>query len=170
MRFLAMFGPAFAGALLLSCASIGAFATEQTTAAKDGLSVGQVLNVLSGLNQLTVSGTDATGRPQPAGYQLSGDVRIVVALNIDLGLRVQTQVQKATTALKYELSGGGPNVPPEKEGEMNKQIQAMLDAPSGVGFIHLKPADLCLDVSDRCKTANAIPAGVLALLIPILDR
>lgn len=155
--------------LLLASSSIAA---AQTTAERDALTVEQALNVKFGLEQLAkYQTTDKDGKTVDNFYRFSGDTLIVFAINIDLGRRLETQVQNTRNTLIMGLAGDSSGkVPPEKEGDFNVEWRKIMDAPSRVGFEHVKRKDLCLEVTPACKVENPIPAPVLSLIIPIVDR
>lgn len=152
-------------------AAVCAIAAEPTTAEKDNLSVAQALNVSGGLSQLSsYETTDKEGKPSKAYFQFNADVTMLMAINIDLGRNLQTRFERAVQDLRMRLSGGSGTVPPEKMGEFNQEIAALADAPSRVGFLHIKLKDLCLKKDGDCKVENAIPPNTLSLILPIVDR
>lgn len=137
---------------------------EMTTAEKDNLTVEQALNVAAGLGQLVSYDTvDKEGKPAKGYYKFSADLRFIIAINIDLGTRVQTQFRNANNEIAMQLSGGIGAVPPEKKGAYDVEIAKLFAAPSRVGFVHIKLSDLKLE-------ENPIPGPVLSLIVPIIDR
>lgn len=134
-------------------------------------SVEDALNVAAGLNQLSTYETlDKEGKAAKGYYDFPVDARILMALNIDMGRRVQTAFERAATDIKARLASGGASVPPEKMGELSQEIGKLAAAPSRVVFHRIKIRDLCMKVEGECKTANPIPAPVLSLILSIVDR
>lgn len=149
-------------ALALLVGAFGSVARPQEKA--EPLTVEQALNVATGLGQLTsIDGVDKEGKPTKTYYKFSPDLRLLIAVDIDIGRSVQTQFQNANNALVMQLSDGNPPVPPEKMSAYNVELVKMMAAPARATFHRIKAADLKLD-------ENPIPASVLSLIIPILDR
>lgn len=148
----------------LAVAAFGARAQETKPGYTNDLTVEQALNVAGGLAQLTsYDSTDKEGKPTKVFYKLSSDLRILIAVNIDVGRSVQTRFQTAQNDLVMQLSGGTGKVPDEKTGQFNVEIGKMMQAKALAGFYRIKAADLKLD-------ENPIPGPVLSLIVPILDR
>lgn len=147
----------------LSVAAFGARA-EDPKPAPAGLTVEQALNVAAGLAQLASYDTvDKDGKPSKVYYKFSADLRILIAVNIDVGRAIQTRFQNASNDLIMQLSDGSGTLPDEKKGAFNVEIAKLMQAQSRAGYTRIKLADLKLD-------ENQVPAPVLSLIIPILDR
>jgi hypothetical protein len=161
---------------MLAALALSDPAAAQTTAEKDGLTVEQALVVKSGLEQLgRYDSVDKDGKPAPAYHKFGADTLMLIALNIDLARRLEAQFTAANNNLVMQKSDGSGKVPDERRAEYNVEFRKLLDAPSRVGFYHIKLEDLCLAATPRCeaagvKTPNAIPAPVLSLIVPIIDR
>lgn len=133
-------------------------------AAKVELTVEQALNVSGGLDQLvSYDAVDKEGKPTKGFYKFSADLRIVIATNIDAGRTVQSRFQAARNAVIMTMSDGTGRVADEKTALLSIEVDRLMKAPSRAEFIRIKATDLKLE-------DNPIPAPVLSLIIPILDR
>lgn len=137
----------------------------QSQADKDALTIEQALTVSAGLQQLSkYESVDKDGKPYSAYYDFSGDLRMVIALNIDLGRKLQSVHQAAQNDLVMQWVDPATGVVPEtKRNAFNVESAKLLNSPSRVGFYHIKFSDLKLD-------KNPIPAPTLSMIIPIVDR
>ena len=130
----------------------------------EDLTVAQALNVFSGLSQLTsYDSTDKDGKPVKVYYKFSPDLRILIAVNIDIGRAVQTRFQTAQNDLVMQISGGTGKVLEDNVGQFNVEVSKFMQAKALASFHRIKAADLKLD-------DNQIPGPVLSLIVPILDR
>lgn len=147
----------------LSVAAFGVASAEDPKPAP-GLTVEQALNVAAGLGQLASYDTvDKDGKPSKVYYKFSADLRILIATNIDVGRAIQTRFQNATNDLIMQMSDGVGTLPDDKKGVFNVEVAKLMQAQSRAGFNRIKMSDLKLE-------DNQIPAPVLSLIIPILDR
>lgn len=138
--------------------------TQTKAAEQPEFTVEQALNISGGLDQLgSYETVDKDGKPTKVYYKFSGDLRILIAVNIDIGRSVQSRYQTARNALIMQLSDGTGNVPIDKSAVLSAELYKLMNAPSRAGFERIKAADLKLD-------ENAIPAPVLSLIVPIIDR
>lgn len=128
------------------------------------LTVGQALDVTAGLNQLTAyESVDKDGKPFRANYKFSADVRFRIALNIDAGRRLQTQVQTAQNDLVMSMVDPATGkVPETKQNALNVEVSKLMTAPARSTLHRIKRSELNLD-------DNPIPAPVLSLIVPIVD-
>lgn len=150
-------------AAFAACAPAGGYAADEK-ATPPGLTVEQALNVASGLAKLTSYDTvDKDGKPSKVYYKLSADLRILIAVNIDVGRAIQTRFQNASNDLIMQMSDGVGTLPDEKKGVFNVELAKLMQAQSRAGYTRFKMSDLKLD-------ENQIPVDVLSLIIPILDR
>lgn len=158
---------ALAAAVLLTlpvAAQKKSTAAPSAAAASDGLTVEQALNVTAGLDQLgSYDGVDKDGKPTKTYYKFSGDLRILIAVNLDIGRAIQARFAAARNAVVMQISEGSGRVSDEKTPALNIEVAKLMAAPSLAGFHRIKAADLKLD-------ENPIPAPVLSLIVPILDR
>lgn len=155
-------------AALLVCTCTDTMAADNSSV--DNLTVEQAINVAAGLRQLHKYDTvDKDGRPAVAYYKFgttpkdSSDIRITIALDIEVASRIETAFSKANNELIVQMSNGGSDVPKDKMGEYNITVRKMLDAPCRCSIYKIKLADLKLE-------ENPIPSQILSWLVPILDR
>ncbi len=170
---------AILAAVILATSTI-ACAQEPPPAA---LTVGDVINVWSGINSLdsrTTGQLDRNGAPvmMPNGFKFSGSVHLALARNSAKGLVVYNAYQKALVGLREQLSSGVPKdklgpqgVPADREDEMRAENIKMLEAPASVTLVHIKESELCLEAAPpACPQRNDIPITTVSLLLPILDK
>lgn len=128
------------------------------------LTMEQVLNITAGLRQLgRYETTDKDGKPAVGTYKFSGDLRILIAVNINVGGNVEQAYQLANNELVAQFSGGGGKVPDERAGEYAVEFGKLRTSPCRCSLARIKMNDLKLD-------DNPIPAPVLGLIIPIIER
>lgn len=149
---------------LLALLAVSATASAEPAASRDDLTIDQVRSVMTGLRNINRYETvDKDGKATIGYYKYAGDVRILIALDLDIANRIDAVFISENNALIARLSGGGVKVPDDRMGEYNATARKMLDAPCRCALYKIKMGDLKLD-------ENAIPADALALLIPIIDR
>lgn len=167
LKLLIVFVVAFAA----ECAKIAGAAEPPKKEEEEPLTIAQALDVTAGLGQLSsYESVDKEGKPSKGYYKFSADLRILVALNIDLGRRLQTSFQNATNDLVMQMSAGAGKVPDDKVGLFNIELSKMMAQPSRVGFHRLKLEDLCLEAKPpKCEVGNQVPGPTLSLIVPILD-
>lgn len=154
----------FVVVVLFWCAGFAALPRIAALPEDASLTVEQALNVSAGLQQLSAQdGIDKEGRPTKVYYRFSPDLRIVIALNIDLGRNLQSRIEVAKNEIIMQKSGGSGKLTEETSPSAMLEISKLYQAPSRVNFYRIKSADLKLD-------ENPIPGPVLSLIVPILDR
>lgn len=164
---LAMIGGGMAGDWPYPCRTLGLCATanaEEKPATKE-LTVQEALEVLSGLRSLVqpFPTTDKDGK-QVTGYnKFNSDFRILIAVNIDVGVKVERVMMSAQDTLVSTMSGGAGTVPESARGTFSVELRKLQDQPCRCSFYRIKKEDLRLDDNPQIL-------GALAPLIPIMDR
>lgn len=157
--------------IMLALLSTLAPAAAQKAAEKESLTVEQALIVKAGLEALSkFELNDKDGKPTTGYYKFSADTTMLIALNIDLGRRLESSLATANNSIVMQKSDGSGSVPEARRGEYNIEYRKLLEAPSRVGFYRIKAEDLCLELTPKCQFVNPIPVSVLASIIPIIDR
>ncbi len=151
-------------AILVNVTALSPQPIEKATDRPTDLTVEQALNVAAGLEQLSGLDVVIDGKPMgKAWYKFSGDVRILIAVNIEVGRAVQQRFSTARNAIIMQMSDGTGRVAEEKAPLMTVEVDKLMKAPARAGYSRMKMSDLRLD-------ENPIPGPVLSLVLPILDR
>lgn len=137
--------------------------------AVDGLTIGECLGILGGLNALdgrrvVVAAGKPTESAETVSYKFPGKVRDAISHDIFVLGQVQQEAQAANRRAQIEIGAGETIKPGSKENLLFDQRMAdYTGRPCKVELDHIRDTDLKLDEND-------IPGSILALIWRIRDR
>lgn len=153
--------------MLAACAALAAAAVARADEkpAEKQLTIDEAVNVLAGLRSLVAqyTATDKDGKTSVGYNKFSADTRLLIAVNLDVGLRAERALQAANDQLVASMSNGAGAVPDAVRGTYAVEYRKIMESPCRCSYYRIKKEDLRLDDNPQIL-------GALGLLIPIVDR